>query len=121
MSTSSDVAAHNWKDAWRLALGGSYRFHRRWTARAGLAYATTPISDKTVTLDFPYDDYKVFSLGLSFQPVDSLILDLGAQYTLPFTHRLHMGSIGLAGNAATVEAEVETALYSAAFDVRWRF
>lgn len=118
---SREDTAQNWRDSWRLAMGGSYRFHPRWTARAGLAYATTPIPDETVTLDFPYDDYKVLSLGLSFRPVDSLTLDLGAQYTLPFTRRLRMGSIGLAGDAATVEAEVETALISAAFDVQWRF
>ena len=39
---SRDTTVQNWKDSWRVALGGSYRFHPRWTARAGIAYATTP-------------------------------------------------------------------------------
>lgn len=118
---SRDSTAQNWKDSWRLALGGSYGFHPRWTARAGMAYATTPIPDETVSLDFPYDDYRAISLGLSYQPIDSLTVDLGAQYTLPATRKLRVGSIELTDDAATLEARVKTSIYSMALGMRWRF
>ncbi|MCP4407071.1 MAG: hypothetical protein GY807_04795, partial [Gammaproteobacteria bacterium] len=61
------------------------------------------------------------SIGLSYQPINALTVDFGAQYTLPATRKLRQGLIELTADAANLEAQVKTSIYSMVLGMRWRF
>ena len=120
-SGSRQTTPENWRDSWRLAVGTGYRLNDRWTLRAGLAYDRTPIPDETVSLDFPYADFKAVSVGFTYRPSPSLSIDCGLQHTLPFKRRMRSGSLAIDRDAASLSAEVETEIDSFALGLRWRY
>ncbi|MEJ2721625.1 MAG: outer membrane protein transport protein [bacterium] len=71
------VTTENWKDAWRFALGWTYRPTDEWTARAGVAYDATPIPDEQHrTPRIPGNDRYWVSVGGGYQVNDRFRADV---------------------------------------------
>ncbi len=123
LADTGDVLStpQNWNDSWRVAVGGNYKLNSQWTLRAGVAFEKTPIPDQTASLGFAFDDYKAISVGFSYEPTETLTVDAGLQHTLSFDRTVSQGNASIFGDAATVDAKVETQFTSLALGLRWTF
>lgn len=111
----------HWNDSWRVALGGGFKLNPEWTLRAGLAFEKTPIPDQTASIDFAFDDYKALSVGFSYEPSDTVVVDAGLQHTFSFDRDVSQGDASIFGDAATTQSNVETQYTSLAVGLRWKF
>lgn len=111
----------HWNDSWRVALGGGFKLNPEWTLRAGIAFEKTPIPDQTASIDFAFDDYKALSVGFSYEPSDTIVVDAGLQHTFAFDRDISQGDASIFGDAATTQGNVETQYTSLAVGLRWKF
>lgn len=73
----SAATPENWKDTWRVAVGTSYHYNERWTARAGVAFDQAPVADTYLTARIPDADRTWLSLGGQYKPDAASTLDFG--------------------------------------------
>ena len=67
----------NWVDTWRVAVGTSYRYNDRWTARFGLALDQTPVKDAYRTARIPDAERIQVAIGGQYKPSDDSAIDFG--------------------------------------------
>lgn len=75
--TNLITVQENWRDVWRISLGGNYHYNERWTARAGMAYDQTPVSDAFRTARIPDQNRTWLSLGGQYKFDKDSALDVG--------------------------------------------
>jgi long-chain fatty acid transport protein len=61
--TTQSLTTENWSNVWRAALGASYHYNTQWTARIGVAYDQTPVTDATRTARVPDEDRREIAVG----------------------------------------------------------
>lgn len=110
-----------WNDSWRVAIGGGFKLNPEWTLRAGIAYEKTPIPDATASIGFAFDDYQALSVGFSYEPSETIVVDAGLQHTFSFDRDVNEGDASIFGDAATNQSNVETQYTSLAVGLRWKF
>ncbi len=71
------VTVLDWHDSWFFALGTSYRILDKTTLRLGVAYEQTPVPTRTRTPRLADEARTWISLGLSYQPLDNLLIEAG--------------------------------------------
>jgi len=71
------LTPENWSDTWRIALGASHHFGEQWTARVGLAYDQSPVSDAFRTPRLPDSDRTMLSFGGQYKLNKGSVLDFG--------------------------------------------
>lgn len=57
----------NFKDTWHIALGAHYQLSAPWTLMAGIAYDSSPVSDKYRTIDMPLDRQIRYAFGAQYE------------------------------------------------------
>ncbi len=67
----------NWQDTWRISAGSSYHYSDKWTARVGVAYDKSPVSDRYRTVRIPDADRTWLALGGQYKPGRASTLDFG--------------------------------------------
>ncbi len=71
----------DFRDAWRVALGGNYRYNNAWKLKLGVAYDQTPVKDASTRLvSLPDNDRVWLSLGAQWAIDKASKLDLGLAY-----------------------------------------
>ncbi|MGH8493736.1 MAG: OmpP1/FadL family transporter [Moraxellaceae bacterium] len=109
----------NWKNNWRIALGGEYQTTEQLALRAGLAWDQSPVPDANRNVSFPLDDFKAISVGLTYAFSPSLALDAGLQKTLDFDSDVHEASDDFPlYHEANGNSESDT--WSAAVGLNWK-
>ena len=73
--TNLTTVPENWRDTWRVAVGSNYHYNERWTARIGVAYDQSPVSDLYRTARIPDSDRTWLSLGGQYKPGKDDALD----------------------------------------------
>lgn len=68
---------YNWKDAWRVALGGGYQWNEDLKLRAGLGYDQSPIRADYRTPRLPDTDRVWVSFGFNYKLSTHLSADVG--------------------------------------------
>ncbi len=71
------LTQENWRDTWRVAVGASHHYSEQWTARVGLAYDQTPVSDTFRTARVPDSDRTWLSVGGQYKSGKGSVLDFG--------------------------------------------
>lgn len=71
----------NWKDVWRLTLGGNYALNDNWTVRASYTFDESPLNTEYVDYLVPGDDRHLFGFGLTWDK-DTWTCDLGYFYEI---------------------------------------
>ncbi len=80
-ATPSQTLDTEFKDTWRVALGGNYKYNEAWKLKFGVAYDETPVPDKEHRLVSLPDNNRVwFSFGTQWTPDKASKLDLGVSY-----------------------------------------
>jgi long-chain fatty acid transport protein len=67
----------NWKDTWRVSAGASYHYSSEWTARTGVAFDQSPVTDQFRTVRIPDANRIWLSLGGQYKPGKDSALDFG--------------------------------------------
>lgn len=67
----------NWRDTWRVAVGGNHHYNEQWTARMGVAYDQTPVSDTFRTARIPDESRYQIALGGQYKPGRDSAIDFG--------------------------------------------
>ena len=78
--TGANLSAlsYNFKDTWRVGLGGNYQYNSDWKLRFGVAYDKSPVKsaeDRTMTL--PDSDRTWLSFGAKYKVSPQMSLDFG--------------------------------------------
>lgn len=99
----------DFKDSWRLSLGGIYQLSDAMKLRAGVAFDQTPISDETNRSPrTPDSDRKWLSFGLGYKLSQSMNLDVG--YTHIFAEQVDV-------NYTTDDKQYLVGSYDASVDI----
>jgi len=77
------VQPENWVDAWRTAIGSSYKLDDVWTLRGGFEFDGTPVKAKYRTPRIPDEDRYWFVAGFGYEPTKTFGVDFA--YTYLFT------------------------------------
>jgi long-chain fatty acid transport protein len=72
--------ALQFKNSWRMGLGGEYQLNQPWLLRAGIAYDTSPVQDTYRTPRLPDNDRFWLAIGARYQPGPTWWLDFGYTY-----------------------------------------
>lgn len=67
----------DFEDTWSVALGAHYQYSDNWLFMAGLAYDSSPVSDKNRTIDMPLDRQIRYALGAQYEFSKDLSLMVG--------------------------------------------
>ncbi len=71
----------NFRDAWRVALGGNYKYSDAWKLKLGIAYDQTPVKGATTRLvSLPDNDRLWLSVGAQWKLAKDSTLDFGVAY-----------------------------------------
>lgn len=71
----------NWRNTWRVALGGAYKYSNEWKIRAGVAFDQSPVDDDNYrTPRLPDNDRTWLTLGAQYKPTKDLWFDAGYAY-----------------------------------------
>ena len=68
---------YNWKDTWRVALGGGYQMSPELKLRAGVAYDQSPVEDQYRTPRMPDNNRTWLSLGMNYKFTPVFSVDAG--------------------------------------------
>ncbi|NPA71589.1 MAG: transporter [Gammaproteobacteria bacterium] len=80
----------NFKDSWRLSLGGIYQYNNDLKLRAGVAFDQTPVSNETNRSPrTPDSDRKWISFGAGYQLSKSMNLDVGYSHLFADTSKVN--------------------------------
>lgn len=74
---SMESVPFKWRDTWRVAVGANHHYNEQWTARAGLAYDQTPVSDAYRIARLPDSDRTWLSLGGQYKLSKGSVIDFG--------------------------------------------
>lgn len=67
----------NWRNSWRVGVGGEYQICDSWLVRAGFAFDKTPVQDATRTPRLPGANRYWFSVGGQYSYKDKWKIDAG--------------------------------------------
>lgn len=71
------VTPFNWKDAWRLAVGASYRVSDAFSIRGGVAYDETPVAAEFRNPRIPDATKTILGVGASYRVSQEGEIDIG--------------------------------------------
>lgn len=74
------LTPENWSNTWRASLGASYHYNTQWTARVGVAYDQTPMTDATRTARIPDEDRREIAVGGQYQ------MDKSSTWDVSYAH-----------------------------------
>lgn len=71
------LVPENWRDTWRVAAGANHHYNEQWTARMGVAYDQTPVSDAFRTARIPDGNRSWLSVGGQYKASKASVIDFG--------------------------------------------
>lgn len=77
------VQDYEWKNSWRFALGGIYKYSDTINLKAGLAYDITPVPDERRKVRLPDENRVTFAVGSQYKFDKATTFDVAFQYVMP--------------------------------------
>jgi len=77
------VQDYEWKNSWRFALGGIYKYSDTINLKAGLAYDMTPVPDERRKVRLPDEDRITLAVGSQYKFDKAITFDVAFQYVMP--------------------------------------
>jgi len=82
--TVATTLPFEYDDGWFFSLGGEYEFTNGWTARAGIGWEISPVSDQVRSVRLPDDDRLWLSVGASYDITESMTFNAGYSFLSTF-------------------------------------
>lgn len=111
------VVPENWNDTFRIAAGLTYAIDDTWTVRSGVAYDPSPVPDEFLTARIPDSNRTWVSLGFSYEPTDSLSVDLAYTHIFIAGRSINQTEPG----AGTLVGDFSSGVDIVGAQVNWRF
>jgi long-chain fatty acid transport protein len=125
-----EVLNLNYRDGWFYSLGAEYAYSPVLTLRAGVAFETSPIEDRTRDILLPDSDRVFLSAGASYKYSEAVAVDVGYTHVFfedapfciasPLTGSTHCNS-GTQPTAILLRGESESSVDIVAVGFRFRF
>jgi len=77
------VQDYEWKNSWRFAVGGIYKYSDTINLKAGVAYDITPVPDERRKVRLPDEDRITFAVGSQYKFDKATTFDVAFQYVMP--------------------------------------
>lgn len=78
MPATADVTSDfNWKNTWRVSLGGKYNVNERFSIRAGGTYDQSPTNDVDRSVRLPEVNRWALGTGVHVKAADNIAFDIG--------------------------------------------
>jgi len=71
------VTDEKWRNTWRVALGGNYKWSEQTKLRFGIAFDQSPVKDELRTPRLPDSNRLWIALGAQFKPAKQSAIDIG--------------------------------------------
>ena len=120
------VQPENWVDAWRTAIGSSYKVDDTWTLRGGFEFDGSPVKAKYRTPRIPDEDRYWFVVGFGYEPTKTFGIDFAYTYLFSPDYdiddtEVNTGSVTGApvGNTVKGKYEADSSIFS--IQGTWRF
>jgi long-chain fatty acid transport protein len=116
------VTTENWKEVWRLALGGTYSYSEKLDLRCGIAYDETPIPSAAYrTPRLPDEDRVWLSAGAGYEVFNNAKLDVAYTHLFGKDAKINKDPVGEDESRGGLKgtAEVSGDIFSAQVSMRW--
>ncbi len=111
----------NWKNVWRLSVGGNYQLNDTWTLRGGLAFDEEAIRNSNFRSPrIPGNDRYWISFGAGYQLSDSISFDFGFSHLMLNDTAINNNILDAAGGS-TVRGFYQQSVNIAAAQFNWKF
>lgn len=77
------VQDYEWKNSWRFAVGGIYKYSDTINLKAGVAYDMTPVPDERRKVRLPDEDRITLAVGSQYKFDKATTFDVAFQYVMP--------------------------------------
>ncbi len=77
------VQDYEWKNSWRFAVGGIYKYSDTINLKAGVAYDITPVPDERRKVRLPDEDRITLAVGSQYKFDKATTFDVAFQYVMP--------------------------------------
>jgi long-chain fatty acid transport protein len=77
------VQDYEWKNSWRFAVGGIYKYSDTINLKAGVAYDITPVPDERRKVRLPDEDRITLAVGSQYKFNKATTFDVAFQYVMP--------------------------------------
>jgi long-chain fatty acid transport protein len=125
-----EVLNLNYRDGWYYSLGAEYAYSPVLTLRAGVAYETSPITDRTRDILLPDSNRVFLNAGASYRYSEHIVLDVGYSHIFfedapfcianPATGSTHCSS-STPPAAVLLRGDSDTAVDIVSLGFRYRF
>lgn len=100
------VQDYEWKNSWRFAVGGIYKFSDTIDLKAGVAYDMTPVPDERRKVRLPDENRITLALGSQYKFDKATTFDVAFQYVMPDKAKID-STEGAGGTQSRVLGTVE--------------
>lgn len=77
------VQDYEWKNSWRFAVGGIYKYSDTINLKTGIAYDITPVPDERRKVRLPDENRITLAVGSQYQFDKATTFDVAFQYVMP--------------------------------------
>ena len=100
------VQDYEWKNSWRFAVGGIYKYSDTINLKAGVAYDITPVPDERRKVRLPDENRITLALGSQYKFDKATTFDVAFQYIMPDKAKID-STEGAGGTQSRVLGTVE--------------
>ncbi|MFT3931574.1 MAG: outer membrane protein transport protein [Spongiibacteraceae bacterium] len=119
---ATSVEPLDWDKTMLYSIALSYKLAPQWILRGGFALDEQPMSDSTRSVRLPAGDRKIYSLGTTWSPMQSLDIDLAYMYIKEDSATVSQRTSTLSGGLPiTYSAKFENEINIFALQGTWKF
>lgn len=116
------VSDADWTDTWFLAAGATYRPAAPWAIRLGIAYDESPVPNRTRTPRVPDNDRYWVTLGVSYQPSDTMTISAGYAHIFGSEASVSLSADDPGSQASgSLSGNVESSVDIFGLQLRWAY
>ncbi|HEY1058261.1 MAG TPA: outer membrane protein transport protein [Limnobacter sp.] len=113
---------YEWKNTWRFAVGGIYKYNDHVNLKAGLAYDISPVPDERRTVRLPDEDRYTLALGSQYLIDKKTTVDVAFQYVKPKSANVNRTEGNpAAGQQNTIVGEADGHAYVLSAQLAYKF
>ncbi len=109
----------HFKNTWNYSVGANYHMNDQWMLRTGLGFDQTPSNAKDRNLQMPDSDRIAAALGLHFQPIKALGIDVAWTHIFAMNTRINNNTLVVGDQSSTVQGSIHAAGDVYGLQLKW--
>lgn len=123
-NNTSVISPQNWKNSYRVALGGSYQHDCHWQFKAGVSFDKTPTRNETRNTYLPDADYYGLGIGTQYKFNKWMTIDVAYARILYKNTTINLAapiSVNFTQGAQTIRARSKQHVDVVGLQLTWNF